>query len=543
MIDAFLTVTTASIGIIVMGLVMFVSGWLVYKRDRDRISNFTFFILATVASLWSISLGIFELAESPILEKIFLKVLYSLSATLPMALLYFATTLSAEYKRLPKKMAFVSAIPYIALLLIIIGTESVVDTSGTGIGIGKEILFGSNFMYFGGFLVVYLAFAFVVLLKRYLESAGVFRIQIRYILMSVIFATVVTLSVNLFLPSQGSFDLFWAGPLIILATVVLISYLIIKYNFWNPKLYATELFVVLIIAFLSSEILFVNSGLDFAVKITVLVLVGVSSVMLIRSVRSEIESKEEVERLLKDLASTNDELRILDARKSEFISIASHHLRDPLTAIKGYASMLLEGTFGTLSAASADALNKIFESSKRLVVIIEDFMDISKIEAGRMRYEFAPVNMDKLVEGVVEEMRQSVANAGLDINFEKEEGKSYEAKADLGKIRQVISNLIDNAVKYTPSGEVRVKLWRDDKKHSIILCVADTGIGMTPETMEKIFHKFSRADDVSKQYTDGSGLGLYVAKEIVQKHSGRIWAESEGLGHGSKFFVELNVAG
>jgi len=376
-----------------------------------------------------------------------------------------------------------------------------------------------------------------------LESAGIFRIQIRYILMSIVLCTVAVLSINFSLPSQGSFELFWAGPLVIFATIVLISYLIIKYNFWNPKLFATELFVVLILAFLGSEILFVNSGLDFAVKIIVLVLVGVSSVMLIRSVRSEIETKEEVERLLKDLASTNDDLRILDERKSEFINIASHHLRDPLTAVKGYASMLLEGSFGTLSATSGDAISKIFESSKRLVVIIEDFMDISKIEAGRMRYDFAPVDMGKLTEGVVEEMRQNVTSAGLEISFEKDEGESYEVKADLGKIRQVISNLIDNAVKYTPEGVVRVRLSRDKKHSSVILCISDTGIGMTPETMEKIFHKFSRAKDVSKQYTDGSGLGLYVAKEIVQKHSGRIWAESNGLGHGSAFFVELNTAG
>jgi len=413
---------------------------------------------------------------------------------------------------------------------------------GLRINIGKEIIFGSNLIYFGMFIGIYFSLGFMSLLKRYFESAGVFRIQVRYILLSAIASVFIVLSVNLMFTQQVSFDLYLISPLVMLIAVVFVSYLTIKYNFWSPKLFATEMFVAFILTFLLSEIFFVSSRLDLAVKTVVLLLVGLSSIMLIRSVRNEIESKEEVERLLKDLADTNNNLHTLDNRKSEFINVASHHLRDPLTAIKGYTSMLLEGSFGTLTASSAEAIGKIFESSKRLVVIVEDFMDISKIEAGRMKYEFTTVDLEKVTEEVVEELKQSVERTDLEINLNKDKKESYKVKADTGKIRQVISNLIDNSIKYTPKGSINVHLSRDDVKHSVVFCVEDTGIGMTPETKEKIFHKFSRAKDVSKQYTDCSGLGLYVAKEIVQKHNGRIWAESDGLGKGSRFMVELNVA-
>ncbi|HEC30525.1 MAG TPA: sensor histidine kinase [Candidatus Yonathbacteria bacterium] len=542
MLDSLLTVTTAGVSTVIMGVLMLVSGWLVYKRDKDSVNGGAFLILAVVASLWAVSLGLFELVEWPLLENIFLKGVYIFSATLPIALLYYAVTLSSEHRALNKKITALVLIPYLFFLFFVVNSESIMSSSGVRINIGKEIIFGPNLIYFGMFIGIYFSLGFMALLKRYFESAGIFRIQVRYILLSAVASVLAVLIVNLVLTTQVSYDLYIISPLVMLMAIIFISYLTIKYNFWSPKLFATEIFIAFILIFLLSEIFFVNSKFDLAVKMIILILVGLSSAMLIRSVRNELESKEEVERLLKDLADTNNDLHTLDNRKSEFINVASHHLRDPLTAIKGYTSMLLEGSFGTLTASSAEAIGKIFESSKRLVVIVEDFMDISKIEAGRMKYEFTTVDLEKMTEEVVEELKQSVERTNLEINLNKDKKGSYKVKADMGKIRQVMSNLIDNAIKYTPRGSINVHLSRDDVKHSVVFCVEDTGIGMTPETKEKIFHKFSRAKDVSKQYTDGSGLGLYVAKEIVQKHNGRIWAESDGLGKGSRFMVELNIA-
>jgi signal transduction histidine kinase len=202
--------------------------------------------------------------------------------------------------------------------------------------------------------------------------------------------------------------------------------------------------------------------------------------------------------------------------------------------------MILDGSFGELTVDAREALERILQSSKRLVVIVEDFMNISKIEKGEINYNFSKVDLNKITQEVVEDAVKSAQESGLKINFNTDGSTNYFVMSDAGKIRQVISNLIDNSIKYTPHGSINVSLENSDDGN-IILKISDTGIGMAPETINKIFKKFSRAKEASKFHTGGSGLGLFVAKEIVKAHKGRIWAQSPGLGKGSVFCVELKT--
>ena len=133
------------------------------------------------------------------------------------------------------------------------------------------------------------------------------------------------------------------------------------------------------------------------------------------------------------------------------------------------------------------------------------------------------------------------ANLHLSVTVDDPEGSGYTTIADVVKIRQVFSNIIDNSIKYTPKGDVIVHLSKTPKGEGILFCVSDTGIGMSSNTIEELFKKFSRAQGINKVYTEGTGLGLYVAKEIVEKHEGKIWAESKGEGLGSQFYVELDA--
>ena len=150
--------------------------------------------------------------------------------------------------------------------------------------------------------------------------------------------------------------------------------------------------------------------------------------------------------------------------------------------------------------------------------------------------------MKNLVDGLVLDMKLSAKRVGLKMEFVVEDDKaSYVTVGDFGKIRQVISNLIDNSIKYTPRGGLTVKLSKTPDGKKVLFSVSDTGIGMSKDTLNKIFKKFSRAEGVSKVYTEGTGLGLYVAKEIVKKHEGRIWAESAGENLGSSFNLELDA--
>ncbi len=260
--------------------------------------------------------------------------------------------------------------------------------------------------------------------------------------------------------------------------------------------------------------------------------------------REELEKSNEnlekkVEERTRELTEANEHLRELDREKSEFVSIASHQLRTPLTAIGGYASMLLEGSYGKLSKKTEEVVGKIYQSSGRLVLIIEDFLDITKIEQGRMTYQFTTVDVKGLLESIIEEMAPRAREKNMELVFTFNGEEPFNATADFGKLHQVLSNLIDNAIKYSGVGKTFITLLKDSARGKIVVSVRDTGIGIPPETMKKLFQKFSRAENVKKIYTEGSGLGLYVAQEMMKAHHGRIWAESEGEGRGSTFFVEL----
>jgi signal transduction histidine kinase len=237
------------------------------------------------------------------------------------------------------------------------------------------------------------------------------------------------------------------------------------------------------------------------------------------------------------LEKANDRLRELDKQKSEFVSFASHQLRSPLTSIKGYASLMLEGDYGELAAGAKEAAQRIYESSKTLAVVVNDYLNISRIELGTMKYEFKDLDLKALTEEVIAELKPNVEKTGLKLEFSCDMKASYIINADLDKFKQVMGNLIDNSLKYTPNGSIQVFLSR--KAGSVVFAVKDTGIGMSEKTIPKLFQKFSRADKASETNIRGTGLGLYIAKEIVEAHKGRIWAESEGEGKGSQFYVEI----
>ena len=186
------------------------------------------------------------------------------------------------------------------------------------------------------------------------------------------------------------------------------------------------------------------------------------------------------------LEFANLRLKQLDEAKSDFLSIASHQLRTPLTAIKGYASMIMEGSYGKISETAKSAVNKIFQSSQRLVLIIGDFLDISHIEQGTMQYDFAPLDVKELAKGLADEFKTTIESSAekskaLKISFEADEKDDFSVRADRNKIRQVISNLIDNSIKYTPQGFVKVSLSKISENGNTLLKIEDSGIGISPK--------------------------------------------------------------
>ncbi|MES3031266.1 MAG: HAMP domain-containing sensor histidine kinase [Patescibacteria group bacterium] len=272
---------------------------------------------------------------------------------------------------------------------------------------------------------------------------------------------------------------------------------------------------------------------------------AIFSLFLIRSVIKEVNQREHIEKLAKDLTDANTRLKELDKQKSEFVSFATHQLRAPLTAMKGYSSLILEGEMGKLVPTMKEAVTRIYDSSKTLANIVDDYLNISRIELGTMVYSFTVLDLRAMVKDVIAELKPNIEKTGLKFSFmtvPSGENEHFDVKADRDKLKQVIANLIDNSLKYTPSGSIEVALTKNAELHKIIFSVKDTGVGVSPEVMPKLFAKFVRANNANKQNIYGTGLGLFVVKEIVTSHKGRVWAESKGEGKGSTFFMEIDTA-
>jgi signal transduction histidine kinase len=246
----------------------------------------------------------------------------------------------------------------------------------------------------------------------------------------------------------------------------------------------------------------------------------------------------EVKKATKELTSTNKKLRKIDKAKSEFISIASHQLRTPLTSIKGFTSLLIDGSYGDISPEQKQVLEKVYISNERLIMLVEDLLNVSRIERGKLDYEFQEIKMVDLIESVIKIMNIQAKERNLFLKFENKAPVNFTIEADYRKLVEIIGNLVDNAIKYTEKGGVTVVL-NKQKDSSVLIEVMDTGVGIKRTEIPKLFEKFSRGEGIHRLYAGGTGLGLYVVKKMTEAHGGKVWIKSAGEGKGSSFLLEL----
>ena len=246
--------------------------------------------------------------------------------------------------------------------------------------------------------------------------------------------------------------------------------------------------------------------------------------------------EKKVEEQTKELREAYEELKVLDKAKSEFISMASHQLRTPLAAIKGYVSLLIEGSYGKLSPKAKAPLKNIYKTNEQLIKLVNNLLDISRIESGRTVLNFREVSLEEVINEIIEELRVEADKKGLYIKFKK---PAFVPKiiADREKIKQVFLNLIDNAIKYTFRGGIVVSI--EPQGSDILVKVMDTGIGMEKQDFSSLFKSFKRGKEGSKAWTGGAGIGVYIAKKFVDAHHGKIWVESKGKNKGTTFYVKL----
>lgn len=518
-------------------------GLFVYFNNRFSLLNKLLLLISISFSVWTVSnLISWTNIHSDII--LFIWPLFSVTSTLiSIFSIYFV------YVFLEKKdvSAFVKGIFLLLLLPVLIFAPSSLNLTGFNIancdGFGFEgLLFKTYFTSIG---VIAMFWILALLVRKYIVSPIELRKQILLVGLGVelflfIFFTLTFLAA--YLTGLGFFedsDLEFYGLFGMDIFMVFIAVLIVRFKTFNIKLIGAQALVVAL-WFLVGSLLFVaQSTTTRTVAGITLVFTSIAGYYLVRSVKKEVKQREELEILTEQLAKANDRLKILDKMKSEFVSIASHQLRSPLTSIRGYASMLAEGSYGKLPEKAQQAVVNIADSSKFMAMSIEDYLNVSRIEAGNMKYEMSDFNLKDTTEKIVDEMRPTAMKKGLVMVFRSDCSSSATINADIGKTRQVIMNLLDNSMKYTPKGTITVVAHDDVKKKKMYVTIQDTGVGMSKETQEEVFDKFVRAKNANQINVTGTGLGLFVAKKMVTEMKGKVWAESEGEGKGSTFHIEF----
>jgi signal transduction histidine kinase/GAF domain-containing protein len=233
----------------------------------------------------------------------------------------------------------------------------------------------------------------------------------------------------------------------------------------------------------------------------------------------------------------------VDRLKSEFVATVSHELRTPMTSIKGYADLLLLGAAGEVSEQQQRFLETIKQNADRLSILVNDLLDISRLDQGRMDLRFTSVAVDDLLNSLAEHLRRRSEDEkhSVNISVALPEDCHLTVWGDYDKVTQIIANVAENAFDYTlPGGSVTLSASLNEETASTVLSVADTGIGIAPEIADRIFERFFRGDETHElvMNTPGTGLGLSIVRELVQVHHGKIWFESEA-GKGTTFHIEL----
>lgn len=346
---------------------------------------------------------------------------------------------------------------------------------------------------------------------------------------------------NIFLPIFFNISRFYfLGDYSTLILLGFTAYAIVQHRLFDVRILLTEAGVAIVMIILLTDTLTSETLSEWLVKGAMLILVSWGGYLLIKSVRKEIAQREQLQVLTQELEIANERLKKMDEMKDEFISIASHDLNTPIAAIEGYLSMILDEKIVPVEDPKAkEYLQRVYESSKRLAALVEDLLNVSRIEQGRLVVTHQPLDFQELVEQIVKEWEMKAKEQGLSLRFIPSPQALSKIYADPNRLSQVVTNLISNAIKYSSRGEIKISL--KEEGGNIIFEVADQGVGISKKDLVHLFEKFYRVSSQPVKGVPGTGLGLYITKAIVELHGGTISVESEE-GKGSTFRVTLPKA-
>lgn len=493
------------------------------KRDGAVV----YIILAVLSLIFALSFAAIRGAESYMLTQVFAHVFFCVASLLPFTALFHA------YAFYGKSPVFLDRPSVLAGLFLVTGAFAASALLGADILKDVTVQDGRIIFLFGSFAPLF----FVYVVCFFLWTAAIFghALAVHHSSFSLwrntLSATLVCLlwlgayAFFLFLPFAGIYVPLVFGFLPLFLVLAILFYISLYGVEFNIRTVIAETLIFGLWTLLLFRV-FIAEGRDEQIINGLILAVALAlGALVIHLFHRERKSRESMEEVAGYLAEVNTKLRQLDKQKSEFVSIASHQLRSPLSAVVGYSSLLIEESFGKIPSTLRMPIERIFESARIMAIEIDDFLNITRIEQGNMKYQFKSCDVAGIASRLVKDFSFTAKEKGLTLLFERPE-EEVTAYADEVKLRQVLVNLIDNAIRYTIKGYVKVRVGYKDP-NTVAIAVEDSGIGIPTIDQERLFGKFMRASNANMQSVHGTGLGLYLVREMILAHQGTIDIRSE----------------
>ncbi|MFA6493082.1 MAG: ATP-binding protein [Patescibacteria group bacterium] len=564
----------------IIALVDLIFGAKVFLEDRYNRVNQSFALFVAVSAVWIVFDFLayqINLADYQLLIN---RIVFAAICVMILMLAWFVDIFPRKVFNIPKIVKYlVFLLAFMTTFLSLFTNLVVKDVSVESWG--SNIISGKLFYIFAIYASILAIYSVVVLIVKVVKFRSVEKQQIKYILYGIAALTLLNLLFNLFIPMiTKNFEYGRFGSYSSVLFVGFTAYAILKTKAFNLQIILTEIGVVILNVISVVSIFTSNSLTEGLLRFLFAIVVFYGSYILVQSVQREIEFRKQLQTMAEQLGHANAHLKELDKMKTEFVSLASHELLTPVSAIEGYLSMLLDEKLARVDdPKAAHYMDRVYVSAKRLARLVTDMLNVSRIEEGRLLVEKKEVSLTGIIEQTIDELK-----------FKSEEGKQkltfvdanhWETFGDPDKIKQILINLIGNSIKYSRNpGEIQIiaeiaptakvqEIWGkienqikngplDDQEaiksavdeklkrlvgeSQILIHIKDQGIGIPKEELPRLFKKFHRVGDFSTAESQGTGLGLYITRALVELHHGRVWADSEGSGKGSTFTFSLPEA-
>lgn len=311
--------------------------------------------------------------------------------------------------------------------------------------------------------------------------------------------------------------------------LLILTFAITDLRLFQLRFVGTQILAYVLVILVGSELLFIQDSTSRNLTLITLAMSLLIALFLIENARREALARIRIEELAKDLQKANDQQVTL-------IHFITHQIKGFLTKSRGVFAGLMEGDYGVLPDTMKDIVKMGFDSDTKGVDTVQEILGAANIKSGKVNYTMAPFDLKALIDEIVTGLKPNADAKKLALTESTDEG-SFTVNGDRTQLVNVFKNLIDNSIKYTPQGSVNVSLAHAPGK--IVFKIQDTGVGITPEDMKNLFTEGGHGKESQKINTESTGFGLYIVKNIVEAHKGKVWAESDGADKGSRFIVEL----